>query len=147
MSEISKEDVLKVAKDLHMNPTEEQIQYCIDGFEDEAERDPTGDWTLWIESLLHEQDVVQVVPPKKFQYFLFDITTGETELDLGMLTHLEAENYEDGSLRAITEHQLLVEKAIIEIRKDVESGDVTAIEGLLQLVPMNLLKGFLPEKL
>jgi hypothetical protein len=144
---IQKEDVLSVAKDLHMSPTEEQIQYCIDNIDGMAEDDPTGDWVLWTEQLLRDQDVAQETPPKKFQYFLFDITTGETEMELGMLTHLEAEKYEGGSLRVITEHQLLVEKAIIEIRNDVASGDVTAIEGLLQLVPKKLLIDFLPEKL
>lgn len=144
---IQKEDVLKVAQDLHMSPTEEQIQYCIDNIDAEAERDPTGDWVLWTESLLYEQDVVQKTPPKKFQYFLYDMTTGEVQIDLGEITELDAEKYEGGSLRAIKEHQLLVEQAIIEIRKDVASGDVTAIEGLLQLVPKKLLIDFLPEKL
>jgi len=61
----TKENVLQVAKGLYMNPTEEQIQYCIDGFDGMAEDDPTGDWTLWIEQLLYEQDdVEQNVPPK-----------------------------------------------------------------------------------
>jgi len=144
---INKEDVLEIAKDLNMSPTEEQIQYCIDNIDGMAEDDPTGDWVLWTEQLLRDQDIVQETPPKKIRHFLYDMTTGDVELDLGEITEIEAEKYEDGSLRAITEHQLLVEQAIVEIRKDVASGDVTAIEGLLQLVPKKLLIDFLPEKL
>jgi hypothetical protein len=143
---ITREDVINVAKDLHMSPTEEQIQYVIDNFDAEAEQDPTGYWVLWIENLLCQQDVEQVVPPKKIKHFLFDQTTGEVVNDLGEITELEAEKYEDNSLRAITEHQLYVEQAIAQIRKDVESGDVTAIEGLLQVIPTATLKDFLPEE-
>jgi hypothetical protein len=144
--EIIKEDVLQVAKSLHMSPTEEQIKYVIDGFDGEADRDPSGNWELWIESLLYEQgDVEQNTPPKKVKHFLYDITTGEVQLDLGEITELEAEKYEDGSLRAITEKQLMVEQALIQIKKDIDGGDLTAIEGLLQVIPFNILKDFLPE--
>jgi len=142
-----REDVIKIAKDLHMRPTEEDIQYVIKHFDSEADADPTGDWTLWIENLLCSHlDLPQFPPPKKIRHFLYDMTTGEVELDLGEITELEAENYEDGSLRAITEHQLLVEQVLVQIRKDVECGDVTAIEGLLQLIPLKTLKDFLPEE-
>ena len=143
-----REDVIKIAKDLHMRPTEKDIQYVIEHFDNEAEIDPTGDWTLWIENLLISHlDLEQFPPPKKYQYFLFDETTGEVELDLGMLTHSEADNYESNSLKAITAHQLMVEQALIEIQKDVRDGDLTAIEGLLQVIPERYLKDFLPEKL
>ena len=142
-----REDVIKIAKDLHMRPTEEDIQYVIDNFDNEADADPTGDWTLWIENLLSSHlDLPQFPPPKKIRHFLFDTTTGEVQLDLGEITELEAEGYEDGSLRAITEHQLIVEQAIVQIRKDVADGDVTALEGLLQLIPLKTLKDFLPEE-
>jgi hypothetical protein len=142
---IQKEDVLSVAKDLNISPTEEQIQYVIENFESEADNDPTGNLTLWIENLLYQQDIIQNIPPKKIKHFLYNITTGDVELELGEITEQEAENYEDGSLRAITEHQLLVEKAIVQIKKDVADGDVTSIEGLLQVISIDKLRDFLPE--
>jgi hypothetical protein len=142
-----REDVLSVAKDLNMSPTEEQIQYVIDNFDAEADQDPTGSWELWIENLLYQQDVEQNTPPPKIRHFLYDMTSGEVMTDLGEITELDAEKYETNSVRAITEHQLYVEQAIIRIKKDVEEGDLTAIEGLLQLVPLKTLKDFLPEDL
>ncbi len=75
------------------------------------------------------------------------MTSGEVELELGELTSLEAELYESNSLRAITEHQLLVEKALLQIVSDVRDGDLTVIEGLLQVIPIQTLKDFLPENL
>jgi hypothetical protein len=60
----TREDVIHIAEDLHMKPTEEQIQSVINDFDSEAEQDPTGDWTLWIENLLFNLDVEQIVPPK-----------------------------------------------------------------------------------
>jgi len=56
---ITKEDVLAVANDLNLNPTESEIQAVIDGFEGEADNDPTGSLPLWIESLLYSLDVKQ----------------------------------------------------------------------------------------
>jgi hypothetical protein len=131
-----------------MNPTEEQIQYVIDNFDAEADQDPTGDWRLWIENLLYQQDV-EILPKSdpKIRHFLYDMTTGDVQCDLGEITEIEAEKFEDGSMRAITEHQLLVEQSISQIKRDVEDGDVTALEGLLQLIPINTLRDFLPEKL
>lgn len=41
--------------------------------------------------------------------------------------------------------QELVDKCIEEIKNDVRSGDVTAIDGMLILVPTKVLKDFLPE--
>lgn len=43
--------------------------------------------------------------------------------------------------------QELVDKCIEEIKNDVNSGDVTAIDGMLILVPTKVLKDFLPEDL
>lgn len=143
-----KKDVIEIAKDLHLNPTEEQIQYVIDNFDDEAEQDPTGDWRLWIENLLYQQDVEELPKPDpKIRHFLYDMTTGEVHSDLGEITEIEAEKFEDGSMRAITEFQLLVEQSITQIKQDVADGDVTALEGLLQLIPIETLRDFLPEKL
>jgi len=138
-------DVIKIAKDLNMSPTEEHIQYVIDNFDAEAKQDPTGDFSLWIENLLYQQDITQNTPEKKQKHFLYDMTTGDVELELGEMTELEAENYEGGSLRSVTEHQLYVEKAILQIREDINYGDVTALEGLLQVIPLKTLKDFLPD--
>lgn len=41
--------------------------------------------------------------------------------------------------------QELIDEVLTEIQKDVNSGDLTAIEGMLQLVPVNVLKDYLPE--
>ena len=41
--------------------------------------------------------------------------------------------------------QILIDKVIEEIKKDIASGDVTAIDGLLQLVPTKTLQDYLPE--
>ena len=84
---------------------------------------------------------------KKERFFLYDITTGDTELDLGVMTQSEAENYEDGSLRAVSESQLLIDKVLVQIQKDIRDGDLTAIEELLRFTPVENLEGYLPEKL
>tara|TARA_R110000851_G_scaffold28466_2_gene79310 strand:+ start:685 stop:1158 length:474 start_codon:yes stop_codon:yes gene_type:complete len=52
---ITREDVLKVAKDLNVKSlTEKQIIYCIVEFDNKAEEDPTGYWELWVEQLIEE---------------------------------------------------------------------------------------------
>ncbi len=84
---------------------------------------------------------------KKEKHFLYDMTSGEVMYELGEITPIEAEKYEDGSLRAITEHQVLVEESIVQIQNDVRDGDLTVIEGLLQTLSLETLKNFLPEKL
>lgn len=43
--------------------------------------------------------------------------------------------------------QELVDKCIEEIKNDVRNGDLTAIDGMLILVPTKVLKDFLPEDL
>lgn len=40
----------------------------------------------------------------------------------------------------------LIDKALNQIVKDVESGDLTAIEELLGFVPLKYLEGFLSEE-
>jgi hypothetical protein len=142
----SREDVLHVAEYMHMKPTEEQIQYCIDEFDRRADEDPTGYWEIWIEDLLLEQDVSQNPPPEKFRFFLYDMTTGEMQLDLGEITEEEAENYEDGSLRAIKEKEHVINLVIAEMRRDFDNGDVTAIDELLGFLSIDKLKAYLPEE-
>ena len=143
-----REDVIKIAKDLHMRPSEEDIQYVIENFDAEADADPTGDWTLWIENLLSSHlDLPQFPPPKKYRYFLYDITTGDIEMDLGMKTELEAELYDGDSLRTIKEEDHVIQCVIAEMRKDLDAGDVTAIDELLRFLPLDRLKGYLPEEL
>ena len=39
----------------------------------------------------------------------------------------------------------LIDKVLAQIKKDVVKGDLTAIEELLKSVPIENLKGFLPE--
>jgi hypothetical protein len=41
--------------------------------------------------------------------------------------------------------QELIDEVLNEIEKDVNRCDLTAIEGMLQLVPVDVLKGYLPE--
>lgn len=43
--------------------------------------------------------------------------------------------------------QRLVDKCLEQIKEDIQSGDVTAIDELLMHLPTNLLKGYLPENL
>lgn len=43
--------------------------------------------------------------------------------------------------------QELVDKALEQIKEDVATGDLTAIDELLMFVPTKNLKGFLPENL
>lgn len=42
--------------------------------------------------------------------------------------------------------QELVDRCIEEIKNDVRGGDVTAIDGMLILVPTKVLKDYLPEE-
>ena len=35
---------------------------------------------------------------------------------------------------------------IAELKRDIEAGDTTAIVGLLELIPEEVLKGYLPEE-
>jgi len=115
----TREDVLRVARDLHFYPTEEEIQEVIENFDIEAEQDPSGNWQLWIENLLYSLEVRQVVPPK----------------------------YSNSNPKPTDADQPLIDKCIERIKADVEAQDFTAIDELLQFVPVEYLKGFLPEDL
>jgi hypothetical protein len=44
-------------------------------------------------------------------------------------------------------NQKLIDRAIEQIKKDVESGDLTAIDELLKYVPAKNLEAFLSEDL
>jgi len=50
---VERSDVIKVADDLHLKPSDEQIQQVIAGFDDESTSDPSGSLELWIENLLY----------------------------------------------------------------------------------------------
>ena len=117
MSEISREDVLDVARQLNFFPTEEQIKEVIERFEEEADSDPTGCLPLWIENLLYDIEVEQRVPP----------------------------TYHSSNPKPTDADQELVDKVIEEIKRDIENGDVTALDELLKFVPIEYLKGYLPE--
>lgn len=47
-------DVQKVADDLGITLTPEQIDYVIENYESEAANDPTGTWDLIIENLIYQ---------------------------------------------------------------------------------------------
>lgn len=60
-TEITEEDILKVATDLnYTTPTKEQIDYILENYEAKVEDDPTGFIGAWIEQLLDEAEVEQV---------------------------------------------------------------------------------------
>jgi hypothetical protein len=42
--------------------------------------------------------------------------------------------------------QILIDRVIEQIKKDVAEGDVTALDELLRFIPTKYLKGFLPEE-
>lgn len=117
MSEISKQDVLSVAKNLNFYPTEEQINEVIERFEEEADNDPTGCLPLWIENLLYDIEVVQIIPAK----------------------------YHKSNPKPTDADQTLVDKVIEQIKKDIAAGDVTVLDELLKFIPIEYLKGSLPE--
>lgn len=79
------------------------------------------------------------------EYFLYNHETRKVVKKLGLLTLKEVNEHDNGNIRAITKKQLYVELSLDEIVKDVNSGDLTAIEGLLQTIDINVLKCFLPE--
>lgn len=85
---ITRAEVIEVAKDLNINPTEEQILYAIRFYEAQAEDDPTGYWELWVEALLYDFDpnyspsdddveIELVFAELKKQYIDSDVTSGE----------------------------------------------------------------------
>ena len=117
MSEISKADVLSVAKDLNFYPTEEQINEVIERFEEEADSDPTGCLPLWIENLLYDIEVVQIIPAK----------------------------YHSSNPKPTDDDQPLVDQVIEQIKKDISNGDVTVLDELLKFIPIEYLKGSLSE--
>jgi len=43
-------------------------------------------------------------------------------------------------------HQELIDLVLKQIEQDVQNKDFTALEEMLQYVPNNILKGFLPEE-
>ena len=52
-TEISAEDVVKVAMDLGMNPSIAEINEVLKYYESEADNDPTATWELIVENLLY----------------------------------------------------------------------------------------------
>ncbi len=60
-TEITEEDILKVATDLNYEtPSKEQIDYILENYETKADDDPTGFVGAWIEQLLDEAEVKQI---------------------------------------------------------------------------------------
>lgn len=45
------------------------------------------------------------------------------------------------------EKQKLIDDVIDEIKNDIASGDLTALDEMLMMIPVNILKSYLPEKL
>jgi hypothetical protein len=50
---ISVKDVVRVAMDLNMNPSIEEINEVLKYYDDEVEQDPTATWDLIVENLLY----------------------------------------------------------------------------------------------
>lgn len=50
------------------------------------------------------------------------------------------------NLNSMSDKEHLIDAAIAQIKKDLEMGDTTAIAELLQAVPEENLKAFLPEE-
>lgn len=114
---IQREDVLEVAQDLNFYPTEEEIQEVIAGYEDEVESDPSGCMPLWIENLLYSMEVQQIVPAK----------------------------YHSSNPKPTDADQPLVDQVIEQIKKDINDGDLTVLDELLKFIPIEYLRGSLPE--
>lgn len=51
------------------------------------------------------------------------------------------------TVETFEDKQELIDQVLDEMRRDFEGGDITAIDGLLQLVDSKALKDYLPEKL
>jgi hypothetical protein len=117
MSEISKEDVLKVARELNFYPTEKDIEDVIMSFEEESDNDPSGNLQLWIENLLYSYEVPQRVPA----------------------------TYHSSNPKPTDADQGLVDRVIEDIKNQFQQGDVTVLDELLKFVPIEYLKGSLPE--
>ncbi len=114
----TREDVLSVARELSFYPTEAEIQEVIERFDEEAENDPSGNWKLWIENLLYNMEVRQVVPPK----------------------------YSPSNPKPTDDDQQLVDEVIEEIQKDIRNGDLTVLDELLKFIPKRYLIESLPEE-
>ena len=52
---IQREDVLSVAQDLGLSPSEEQIQEVLEEFESAADNDSSATWDLVVEQLLYNK--------------------------------------------------------------------------------------------
>jgi len=114
---ITKKDVLQVAKDLNFYPTEAEINEVIERFDEEADNDPTGNMQLWIENLLYSIEVKQIIPA----------------------------TYHSSNRKPTDDDQELVDKVIEQIKKDIAQGDTTVLDELLKFIPIEYLKGSLPE--
>tara|TARA_R110000823_G_C15491854_1_gene452032 strand:- start:268 stop:486 length:219 start_codon:yes stop_codon:yes gene_type:complete len=56
--EITIDEIKEVAKECKFEePTQEQIKYIIENYNDKADEDPNGYWRLWVEQLLYDADV------------------------------------------------------------------------------------------
>ena len=50
-----------------------------------------------------------------------------------------------GDIPQVEDPQPSIEKALEQIKKDIANGDLTAIEELLKLTPLSIVKGYLGE--
>ena len=64
-------------------------------------------------------------------YFTYDETLEKVELI--------------GDIPQVEDPQPSIEKALEQIKKDIANGDLTAIEELLKLTPLSIVKGYLAE--
>lgn len=52
-TKISKADVLQVAENLGIKLTSEMVDFVLTNYDNEVEKDPSGDMSLWVENLLY----------------------------------------------------------------------------------------------
>lgn len=80
---------------------------------------------------------------KKRSYGKINIKTGrfigDTRCMVALSNHWDKEVYEP--------QEAFYDKVLDQIKKDVYSGDMTAVDELIKRLPIDVLKGYLPEEL
>lgn len=79
--------------------------------------------------------------------------TGEEDLSIEGMVEQESAWLSDSGIEAgdclelpSEDDQPLIDKVLDHMKKDIEAGDLTAIDELLKFVPKQYLEGYLPEE-
>lgn len=79
--------------------------------------------------------------------------TGEEDLSIEGMVEQESAWLSDSGIETgdclelpSEDDQPLIDKVLDHMKKDIEAGDLTAIDELLKFVPKQYLEGFLPEE-